>query len=90
MSRNTDITLITERLQQRFSGISNVSLFEDGTLQVEVSGQCADCPVRSLTFEQEILEVLGDEFPAVKRVSAGPVVSKEVMDMVHNILRGKK
>ena len=84
---NVDLAALTNRLNQRFKGISNVQFLDDGTLQVDV--EQAECPVSNLTLEQEILEAVENEFPAVKRVLAGPAVSKETMDLVYQLLRGK-
>ena len=89
MIPDIDLNALSDRLNQKFAGISNVQFLENGTLQVDVADQ-AECPVSSLTLEQEILEAVQDEFPAVKRVQAGPTVSKEAMDLVYQILRGKK
>lgn len=73
-------------LQERFDGVVAVELQEDGTLYAELSGDCASCPVREISCNEEMNEAVLEGFPQVTRVSARPYVSEETLDFAKKLL----
>ena len=73
-------------LQERFDGVVAVDLQEDGTLYAELSGDCATCPVRELSCNEEMNAAVLEEFPQIERVSARPYVNEETLDFAKKLL----
>ena len=73
-------------LQEQFDGVVAVDLKEDGTLYVELSGDCATCPVREISCNEEMNEAVLEKFPQISRVSARPYVNEASLDFAKKLL----
>lgn len=77
---------VLDFLCQRFDGVVAVELGEDGVLCVELSGSCADCPMKELSCDAEMKAAVEDEFPEIVAVSTRPYVSRETLDFARKLL----
>ena len=67
--------------------IVSVEMKEDGVLDVDLSGDCSSCPLQNVNMDEDMLAVLQDRYPEIKRVNSRPYISDETMDMVKKMLR---
>jgi len=73
-------------LQEKFDGVVAVDLQEDGTLYAELRGDCASCPVREISCNEEMNAAVLEQFPQITRVSARPYVNEETLDFARKLL----
>lgn len=60
--------------------------FSDGTLTVELLGQCSTCPSNALATKDFIEKAICQAVPEVKRLELYQPVSQELLDMARKIL----
>lgn len=68
---------IRSSLQTHGGDIELIDVLEDGTVQVELQGACAGCPMATMTIQRGVEARLKKEIPEVKEVVPvnGPTAS---------------
>ncbi|MFA5629413.1 MAG: NifU family protein [Dehalococcoidales bacterium] len=62
------LEMIRPSLQADGGDVELVDVSEDGIVEVRLTGQCAGCPMSTITLKNGIERILKQEIPEVKEV----------------------
>jgi Fe-S cluster biogenesis protein NfuA len=62
------LEMIRPSLQADGGDVELVDVSEDGIVEVKLTGQCAGCPMSTITLKNGIERILKQEIPEVKEV----------------------
>ena len=74
-------------LTARFDGVADVDIAEEHVLYVDLSGSCADCPMREISCNEDMTSAVREVYPQITKVITRPHINEDLMDLAKKILR---
>lgn len=76
---------VRPKLALHGGGVELLSM-EEGTVHIQLLGQCSNCPASYLTTEQLILTELKDAIPEIQSVVAEQGISEDLMAQAKKLM----